>query len=148
MTAYHLAQLNCAVPRYDKTDPRFAGFVDHLDEINGLGDASPGWVWRLKDDGNDAMAMRLADAPGYLFNITVWESVEALHTFVYRSKHADFVKRRDEWFEPVGQPTTVLWWVPVGHQPDIPEAWAMLMHLRTHGPTADAFTFQTRFPKP
>ena len=41
MTAYHLAQLNCAVPRYDKTDPRFAGFVDHLDEINGLGDASP-----------------------------------------------------------------------------------------------------------
>ena len=69
---------------------------------------SPGWVWRLKDDGNDAMAMRLADAPGYLFNITVWESVEALHTFVYRSKHADFVKRRDEWFEPVGQPTTVL----------------------------------------
>ena len=58
MTAYHLAQLNCAVPRYEKTDPRFAGFVDHLDEINGLGDASPGWVWRLKDDGNDAMAMR------------------------------------------------------------------------------------------
>ena len=89
--------------------------------------------------------MRLPTPQDIYLAITVWESVE-LHTFVYRSKHADFVKRRDEWFEPVAQPTTVLWWVPVGHQPDIPRP-AMLMHLRTHGPTAD-FYLSKRFPKP
>lgn len=148
MADFQLAQLNCAVPRYEKEDPRFAGFVDFLDEINGLGDSSTGWVWRLKDDANDAMAFRLDAAPDMLFNVTVWENVESLHAFVFRTKHVEFFKRRDEWFVPQPLPTTVLWWVPAGHQPDVAEAWDRLTMLRDHGPTPDAFTFQKRFPNP
>ena len=145
---WQLAQLNCAIPLYEKNDPRFAGFVDHLDEINGLGDSQPGWIWRLQDDAGDAMAMSLAEAPGMLFNVTVWEDVASLHAFVYRTKHAQFFKRRAEWFVHSEQPTTVLWWVLAGHRPDISEAWARLQILRSDGPTDQAFTFQKRFDPP
>jgi len=148
MALYELAQLNCAVPLYEKQDPCFSGFVDFLDEINGLGDSQPGCKWRLKDDDNDAMSMSLDDAPGFLFNVTVWDSVESLHAFVYRTKHVEFFKRRDEWFIPQPEPTTVLWWVEAGHRPSLQEAWDRLMHLREHGPTPHAFQFKKRFAMP
>ncbi len=41
---------------------------------------------------------------------------------------------------------TALWWVPAGHRPDVAEAEARLLHLRTHGPTPYAFTSRTSFP--
>ena len=45
---YELAQLNIARKKYDDDDPRFAGFMDHLDRINALGDAAPGAIWRFE----------------------------------------------------------------------------------------------------
>jgi len=41
-----------------------------------------------------------------------------------------------------------LWWVPAGHLPTVAEAEARLEHLRSHGPTAHAFTFRQRFSAP
>ena len=32
-------------------------------------------------------------------NMSVWESVEALRGFTYRSEHTEFLKRRREWFK-------------------------------------------------
>jgi hypothetical protein len=40
----------------------------------------------------------------------------------------------------------VLWWIPAGHRPAIPEAIAKLEVLRANGATADAFTFRKAFP--
>ncbi len=46
----------------------------------------------------------------------------------------------------MGEAYSVLWWLPAGQIPEVEEAGERLAHLRTHGPTAHAFTFRTSFP--
>jgi hypothetical protein len=80
--------------------------------------------------------------------MSVWESFESLRDYVYRSDHAGPLRNRREWFESLEGPILVLWWVPAGHLPSIEEAKARLANLRSHGPTAEAFTFRVPFPAP
>ncbi len=49
-----LAELNIALLRAPIEDPMIAEFANALDEINTLAEASPGFVWRLIGEGNDA----------------------------------------------------------------------------------------------
>ena len=51
-------------------------------------------------------------------------------------------KRRFEWFERPGWPSTVFWWQLAGTVPTAEDALARLDHLTTHGPTPEAFTFK------
>ena len=44
---------------------------------------------------------------------------------------------------PFDGPSFVLWWVPVGHRPDVVEAAARLEHLKQRGPSDHAFDWQT-----
>jgi hypothetical protein len=67
---------------------------------------------------------------------------------VYRSAHADILKRRREWFEPMSEAILVLWWVPRGHRPGIGDAVARLELLRARGASPEAFTFRQTFPPP
>jgi hypothetical protein len=52
--------------------------VNNLDRVNGLGDASLGFVWRLQTDDGDATALRPFPDPDIIVNLTVWESSESL----------------------------------------------------------------------
>ncbi len=79
-----------------------------------------------------------------IVNMSVWESIDALASFVYRSDHVSVMRRRREWFERI-RVYMVLWWVPAGHIPSVDEAVARLEHLREHGPTPHAFTFKRRY---
>ena len=74
----HLAQLNIGRFRYPTDDPRMADFMNNLDLVNGLAERSKGFVWRLKDESNNATSFRPFDDPNMAVNLTVWESVEAL----------------------------------------------------------------------
>ena len=56
--SFHLAQLNVATILAPLDDERMRGFVEALDHVNALADASPGFVWRLKDDAGNATALR------------------------------------------------------------------------------------------
>lgn len=127
---------------------RLAGFVAGLDPINALAEATPGFVWRLQGEGGDATDIRAFDDPDMLINLTVWESVEALADFVFRTDHLGFLRRRREWFETPDAPATALWWVPAGHCPSPAEAKERLARLTADGPTAHAFTFRRPFPPP
>jgi len=143
---HDLAQLNVGRLVAPTDSPVVAGFVDALDEINALADAAPGFCWRFQTEDGNAMAERpFADDDTMLVNYSTWESVEALADYVYRSHHVDFLRRRREWFEHLGEVITVLWWVPVGHRPSTAEAVDRLHHLRAHGPSPHAFTFRARF---
>jgi hypothetical protein len=75
----------------------------------------------------------------------VWESIEALGDFTYRSGHMEFLRRRRDFFEAATQPILCLWWIPEGTIPTVTDAIARLEHLRAHGPTPTAFTFRHRF---
>ncbi len=147
MSDYELAQLNIARMVAPIDSPVLKNFVDNLDRINALAEASPGYVWRLQTDDGDATALR-PFGEEYLVNLSVWKDVESLHKYVYRTAHAKIMSRRKEWFSRMREAYTVLWWVPTGHRPTVAEAKAKLQMLRDNGPTADAFTFKQPYAKP
>ncbi len=147
MSRYQLAQLNVAELKMPLTSPGMLDFVENLDRINALAEAAPGFVWRLQTADGDATALRPA-GPDVLVNMSVWEDAEALSAYVYKSAHADFIRRRREWFERIGEAYAVLWWVPAGHRPNLDEALARLDALRRDGPTPAAFNFGQGFPPP
>ena len=153
---FHLAQINLAYSLGTQDDPVMAEFIAQLDAINQLADRSPGFVWRYISDTRDPAQRELPD-PLVLFNMSVWESVEALHAFTYRSGHAKvFAARRkwfDEWKDKVrtleelgeGTPGVALWWVPAGHIPTPGEGKQRLRLLGQKGPHPEAFTFKQMF---
>ena len=138
MTGRHLAQFNIARIKYPLDDPRMAEFVDNVARVNALAEQIEGFVWRLQDESGNAMGMTVYDDPRILPNLTVWENVEALERFVYRTLHGRFYGRRAEWFEHIETPL-VMWFVPQGHRPDVAEGVERLDHLREHGPSDYAF---------
>jgi hypothetical protein len=148
MTNYHLAQINIGRMLGPIESETMAGFVARLDEINALAEGTPGFVWRLKTEDGDATAIRPYEDERIIVNMSVWESVEALHEYAYRSAHVEVMRRRREWFSRMTESYMVLWWVPAGHRPTVAEAVARLEMLRASGPTPAAFTFRERFPAP
>ncbi|HZX90840.1 MAG TPA: DUF3291 domain-containing protein [Rudaea sp.] len=148
MSAYHLAQLNIGVIKGPMDSPIMGDFKASLDRINALAEQSPGFVWRLQTDEGDATAIRHFDDENMLVNMSVWESLESLTQYVYRSAHVELMRRRREWFERMDQLFLVLWWVQRGHVPTVAEAVARLQRLRENGPTPQAFTFKSAFPPP
>jgi hypothetical protein len=145
MSNYHIAQVNIGRVRAPLDSPLMAGFVNRLAEINELADRTPGFVWRLQTPAGDATYLRPYEDDHILVNMSVWESIEALKSYVYRSAHADLLRERQQWFEQFSGAYAALWWVPVGHTPGIDEARKRLAHLDEHGPTEFAFTFKTIF---
>jgi Domain of unknown function (DUF3291) len=145
---HHLAQFNIGRMLAPIDDPVMEGFRSQLEPINALADGSPGFVWRLQTDGGDATAIRAYPDPLMIVNLSVWESFDALHAFVYQSRHLGPLRDRRAWFETPSGPMLVLWWVPKGHIPSVEEAMERLDHLRLHGPDPTAFTFRAPFPPP
>jgi hypothetical protein len=147
MSNYHLAQLNIAALKAPLDSPELKDFVDNLDRINALAEASDGFAWRLKGDGNDATSLRPL-GENVIVNMSVWRDVAALKRYVYQSAHVEIMRRRREWFARMVDAYMVLWWVPAGHQPTIAEAVARLEHLRQHGPSPEGFTFGDAYAAP
>lgn len=148
MPQFHLAQLNIGRMLYPLDDERMYGFVSRLDAINALAEASPGFVWRLVGDGNDATSLRPYPDDMMIVNMSVWDSVESLKTYTYKSQHATLFKDRKLWFEFPSKAHFAMWWVPAGHQPTVAEAKERLDHLQAHGPSPFAFTFKQHFAAP
>ncbi len=143
---YHLAQFNIARMRVPIDHPEMADFVAELEGINKLAEDSPGFVWRLQGDEGDSTDIRAFNDPMLLVNMSVWESVESLKEYTYRSDHVRIFKMRKKWFDKPEDPSMVLWWVPAGHTPTIQEAEKRLKQLEAEGPSPRAFTFAKPFP--
>jgi hypothetical protein len=144
---YHLAQVNMGRIRARLDDPIMQGFMSRLDDLNALADASPGFVWRLKSDANNATYFRPYEHDDMiLLNMSVWETIEDLKNYVYKTVHAEVMRHRQEWFEKFRGEFIALWWVPVGHRPSIDEAKKRMAHLNQYGPTEFAFNFKQTFP--
>lgn len=146
---WHLAQFNIAKAKGATDGPVMAEFMENLESINKLADESPGFVWRLQTDDGSATSIRAFDDPDLLLNLSVWEDVDSLHRYVYRTEHTDFLRRRREWFEPVEDlPVLVMWWIPAGSTPSVEESIQRLQRLASEGPGPSAFTFRERFDPP
>lgn len=148
MPEYHIAQLNIGRLLAPLGSPQTVDFEAALDPINALADAAPGFVWRLQDDEGNATSFRPFPDDTLLINMSVWETIDALEEYVYRSNHLAVLRRRREWFEKLEEHHMVLWWVRAGHIPDLTEAGERLEQLRELGPTPEAFTFRHQFSAP
>jgi len=143
---HQLAELN--VGRFrgaDIHDPIMKEFADNLDKINALAESYDGFIWRLKDENNNATAFNPYEDERIAVNMSVWRNIESLENFAYKSGHVDFLRRKREWFENFGSAYLVLWWIPIDTLPTLEEAIARLDYLQLHGSTLHAFTFKNQF---
>jgi Domain of unknown function (DUF3291) len=149
MNGYHLAQINIGRFRLPVDHPANAEFMNALDAVNAIAEASDGFIWRLVGEGNNATDVEVvADDPLLLVNMSVWRDVETLGAFVYRqSDHLIYMRRRKEWFETMDV-FQALWWVPAGHIPTVAEGLEKIARLKANGPSPDAFTFRVPFAAP
>lgn len=146
---WYLAQVNIGKMTGENiNDPIMKDFVDALDEVNAVAERSNGFVWRLKDDNNNATGIDIYADQQIIFNLSVWQSIEHLEAYVYNGEHLAVLKRRREWFVKFGKPFMALWYVPAGHAPTVQEAKERLAHLQEHGPSLYAFDFKSRYPAP
>lgn len=143
---YQLAQINIGRMLGPIDSPVMKDFVSNLDPVNALAENSPGFVWRLKSDNNNATSIRIFDDDFLIVNMSVWKDMKALFDFVYKSAHVDIFKRRKEWFQKMGSMHMALWYIPAGKMPTVEEALERLVYLREHAETAYAFTFKKPFP--
>ncbi|MBM3427083.1 MAG: DUF3291 domain-containing protein, partial [Bacteroidetes bacterium] len=81
---YHIAEINIArMKGVDIQDPIMKEFVDNLDAVNQVAEESEGFVWRLKDESNNATSLNPYQDEQILINVSVWNSIEALEEFMY-----------------------------------------------------------------
>jgi hypothetical protein len=142
---FHLAQINIGRIAGPMDSPVMAEFKDNLDRINELAERSAGFVWRLKDDSNNATTLKFFDDERIIINMSVWESVDALTNYAYKTEHVEFIRKRLNWFEKMHEAHMALWYIPAGHVPTPAEAIERLTHLRTQGESQHAFTFRKKF---
>ena len=148
MTTFHLAQCNIGRLRAPLDSVPLAPFVAALEPINRLADQAPGFVWRLQTEDGDATAIRVFDDDMLIMNMSVWDSIETLAEFVYRTPHRNIMRQRAQFFERMADAYLVLWWIPAGTIPTEADAKARLEILRRDGPSPEAFTFRSPFPPP
>ena len=141
MQKYHLAQINIAKAKADMESPVMEGFVSRLDEINHLAEQSSGFVWRLTLDAGEPTGIQEYDATNIIVNMSVWEDIESLKKFVYKSTHIELIQDREAWFDKMQSVHQVLWWIPAGHIPAVNEGKEKLEYLQRNGPSKEAFTF-------
>lgn len=143
LSPMHLAELNIAHMRAPIDSPELAEFVAQLEPVNALADAAPGFVWRLKESEADPTATVIHGYGDHLLvNFSVWESLESLWNYVYRTPHLGVLRRRREWFLRMAEPYMVMWWIPEGHIPSLAEGMRRLERLRAEGPSPEAFTYK------
>jgi len=150
---YHLAQVNIARMRASLNDPVMAEMRERINKMNHLAEQSPGFIWRLKLA--DAEALRQFEdyvvpfeLERFFFNMSVWERVEHLEQYAFRSQHAELFRDRERWMDGFARAHSAMWWIPTGTVPTVAEAKKRLMRIDTCGPSPEAFTFRKRFPAP
>lgn len=148
MSEYQLAQLNIGQAKDEMDTETMSGFASKLDEINALAEQAPGFIWRLQTEDGDATSIRMFDDPLLLVNMSVWQDVESLQHYVYKTVHVDLLRDRDAWFNKMKELHQVLWWVVAGEKPTVDQALERLNILRDKGPGESAFTFAKPFSSP
>jgi len=148
MPQWHVAQMNVGTLLHPTDDPRIAEFMNGLDRVNAMADAAPGFVWRLQSAQGNATDIKVSANPLFIVNMSVWQDVEALFDFVYRTAHRDVMVKRRNWFEKPAGAYQVLWWITAGSIPSVEQGLERLSRLDRNGASPHAFDFRQKFAPP
>ena len=153
--SWHLAQVNIARTKSSFSHPMMAELASRIAEMNALAEASPGFVWRFTSESHPDNRLELFadyfvpfDRDCFFFNMSVWESVEALQHYAFKTAHLELYRNRQAWMDSFPHAHAALWWILKGTTPTVAEAKRRLLELEQTGPTASAFTFTNQFPRP
>jgi Domain of unknown function (DUF3291) len=145
-----IAHFNVARLKHAPGDPRVAEFVDNTFAVNAVAERSPGYVWRLADES----ALVALDGyqgtggdPKIAYSLSVWETLRDFQSFVYKTVHGSYFRRREEWFEPWPGPNYVIWDFDGTPPVLVEEGWRRLQHLADHGASDFAYDFKFAVPK-
>ena len=147
-TGSRIAHFNVARLRHLPGDPRKAEFVDNSNRVNEIATRSKGYVWHLTDGEalitNPKYKGPTCD-PRLAFSMSVWESKDDLSTFIYKTVHGSFFKRRADWFEPWSVPNYDI--CDFAGEPPImlEEGWTRLAQLTAKG--LSEFAYDLHFDK-
>jgi hypothetical protein len=142
---YHLAEVNIGRILGPMDSPVMEEFSANLNRINALAEGSEGFIWRLKDDSNNASSIPVTEDRFLILNLSVWRNIDDLFAYTYRTAHAEYVRRRAEWFERLKEMHMAFWYIPAGHIPTVEEAMDRIARIREQGPSPYAFSFKRRF---
>lgn len=125
-------------------DPIMQDFINNIEAINAIADDSKGFVWRLQDEDKDE-AIAIFKDDSLVINISVWEDLDSLFNYTYKSGHIEVFKRKKEWFDKMKMAHMAFWYIPKGYIPTFKDAKIRLDYKRKHGDTPYAFSFKNRF---
>jgi len=143
-----LAQLNIADAKHPVDVEEMIGFTGRIEAINAMADRAKGFVWRLTDDGpsDGALFLRMEGlGADTLVNMSVWDTIESLYKFVYKTAHTKVMQEERSNFHRMPTEHMVLWWIDDGHIPSLDEARSKLDLIRAKGASPDAFSFALPF---
>jgi len=144
----HLAQINIARMLAPLGSETMREFEDNLDRINALAEAAPGFVWRLKEDNNNATSIKVFDDDFIIVNLSVWEDHQTLSDYVYKSDHVEMFRKRAAWFSKMQEMHMAMWYIPSGQYPTVSQAVERLNYLRQNGDSHHVFSFRKIFEPP
>jgi hypothetical protein len=144
------------------------GFVDRITGVFESAEQASGFVGRadsVRHEGQDAQwgdpqaaprfNARQRDARRYnspevspddheAVTLSLWDDLESVYAFAYYGRHAEALKKRQDWFVKPEWPSFVAWWVENGQIPTWEDACSRLELLNDEGPP-HAFDFKTPF---
>ncbi len=141
---YHLAQVNIAKRLAPMDDPIMQDFINNVERINAIADEAEGFIWRMQDEDKD-LGVEIFKDDTLLVNISVWENLESLFNYTYKSGHIEVFKRKKEWFSKMKMVHMAFWYIPEGYEPTFQDAKQRLDYLNKYGDTPYAFSFKSKF---
>jgi hypothetical protein len=141
---YNLAQVNIAKRLAPMDDPIMQDFINNVERINAIADEAEGFIWRMQDEDKDLGAEIFKDDT-LLINMSVWNDLECLFDYTYKSGHIEVFKRKKEWFSKMKMVHMAFWYIPEGYEPTFQDAKSRLDYLNKYGDTPYAFTFKSKF---
>jgi len=145
---HYIAQANYSQWIADISQESMLTFIEQVERVHHHAENSKGYVWRYEYDPQTHTLDALFGIERIIFNMTVWETVEDLKNFSFKTLHGGVMKRRKEWFNSQLLQRSVLWWVPDNHIPTTEEAKNRFELLNKQGPSEEAFTFKKLFLAP
>lgn len=123
---HKLAFLTVGVLHEPVGHPRVQGFVDRLPAVYAAADASAGfqarsirdvvtWKHSWGEVVPPACYPKLDISERYAMTLSLWNDIESVAAFSYNGAHAEALLRRKDWFQSLGLPGYVAWWVPEDH---------------------------------
>jgi len=145
---HYIAQANYSQWIPDISQHSMKAFLEQADRVHEHAENSKGYVWRYEYNPHSHTLDTLFGVERIVFNMTVWETIEDLKSFSFKTIHGSTMKRRQEWFTKLAGQRSVLWWIPDDHKPSAKEAKDRFELLNIQGPTEEAFTFRKLFLAP